>query len=124
MGTLAEERMKVCQNHPEKQEIFKLEALLIEAEYPYFFNFWEDIRGVFGGTEEDPECINWDTYPFWMEIEDPATKKLVEVRFNQDWDPTMLDVEEVVPGGSGASHIGLSAGKAIEVIKNYFEGAK
>ena len=126
MDTLIEARLKVAEKHPERIEIFKLEALLIEAEIPYFFNFWEDIRPVFGGEEADPESINWDTYPFWMEIEDPATKKLIEVCLNKERDPEQatLSVNEIVPGGIGASYIGLSASGAIEVIKKYFEGAK
>ena len=119
MDTLIEARLKVAEKHPEKLEMFKLEALLIEAGIPYFFNFWEDVRPVFGGEEMDPESINWDTYPFWMEIEDQDGKKM-EVCFHRDWEPTMLGVDEIIPGEVGASYRGLSAKEALEVIQRYF----
>ena len=125
MDSLIEARLKVAEKHPEKLEMFKLEAELIKAGYPYVFNFWEDIRPVFGGEEEDPERINWDTYPFWMEIRNggyTADTTMMEVCFSKD-EPEMLVVDEIVPGGTGASYIGVSAEKAIEVIKKYFEGA-
>lgn len=122
MDSLIEARLKVAEKHPEKLEMFKLEAELIKTGLPYFFNFWEDIRPVFGGEEEDPERINWDTYPFWMEIEDPETGKKIEVCFSKD-EPELLVVDEIVPGGRGATYLSLTAENAIEVIKKYFEGA-
>lgn len=125
MDSLIEARLKVAEKHPEKLEMFKLEALLMEAGYPYVFNFWEDIRPVFGGEEEDPERINWDTYPFWMEIRNggyEAGVKMMEVCFSKD-EPELLVVDEIIPGGRGATYLSLTAETAIEVIKKYFEGA-
>lgn len=124
MDSLIEARLKVAEKHPEKLEMFKLEAELIKAGLPYFFNFWEDIRPVFGGEKEDPERINWDTYPFWMEIEDPEKGKTMEVCFNRDWEPTLLNIDEIIPGKRGATYIGTTAEEAIEIIKKYFEEAK
>lgn len=129
MGTLAEERYSVCLNHPEKQEIFKLETLLIEAGYPYYFNFWEDLRPVFGGSEDgDPESIDWNTYEFRIEVaNNPQINKgdkIVVVGFSKDeknllavWKAKHIGDDVLEPEGFW---VNASAEEAMEIINGCF----
>ena len=131
MGTLAEERMKACSNHPEKQEIFKLENLLLEAGFPYFFNFWEDLRPVFGEPEGDTESIDWNTYGFLIEVGRPAGSNvaMISVCFNTEGDPTLLELLDMRPAegkanptaSDGKLLTGLTAEQAMEIIKKFFD---
>lgn len=121
MGTLAEERYSVCLNHPERQEIFKLETLLIEASYPYYFNFWEDLRPVFGGSEDgDPESIDWDTYNFMIEVCVPREDTSM-IRVNLCKEQNLLELLVMTSKGEPAAFVkGLTAAAAMENIKIYF----
>ena len=125
------ERIEVCRNHPKQAEIFWLEQMLIEAGYPYFFNFWEDLRPVFGGEPDgDPESINWDTYGFLIEIGRPAGYGYAEISVCLDRDGSglleLLDMraaadKESPTAEDGERHRGLTAEAAREIIENFFE---
>lgn len=133
MKTLAEERMEVCRNHTEKQELFLLEKMLIETEYPYYFNFWEDLRPVFGEPEGDPESIDWNTYNFLIEVGRPAGYgySQISVCFNTKGDPKLLELLDMRPAegkqnptaDDGTLHCGLTAKEAMEIIENFFKTA-
>ena len=125
------ERMEVCQNHPDKAEIFWLEQMLIKADYPYYFNFWEDLRPVFGGEEDgDPESIDWNTYKFLIEVGRPAGNSHAEISvcFNREGDPKLLELLEIRTQDNHEEateklYFGLSAEAAMEIIENYFKTA-
>lgn len=124
------QRMEVCQNHPDKSEIFWLEQMLIKAGYPYYFNFWEDLRPVFGGEKDgDPESIDWNTYKFLIEIGRPAESVIcpISVCFSRQGDQKLLELLHIgqTAGGEPVEelHFELSAEAAMEIIENFFEAA-
>lgn len=131
MKTLAEERFEVCRNHPEKGSIFYLEKMLLEAGYPYFFNFWEDLRGRFGEPDKDPESIDWNEYNFLIEVGRPAGCGIAEISvcFNTRGDKKLLELldmrgamdKENPTAEDGELHCGLTAEAAMEIIEKYFE---
>ena len=135
MKTLAEERMNVCRNHLERQEIFYLEKMLIEAGYPYFFNFWEDLKPTpFNQDGGDPEKdIDWNTYNFLIEVGRPAGYGLsaISVSFNTKGDNKLLELldmrnamdKENPTAEDGELLCGLKAEEAMEIIEKYFEAA-
>lgn len=133
MKTLAEQRFEVCRNHPEREAIFYLEKMLIEAGYPYCFNFWEDLRGRFGEPDRDPESIDWNQYGFLIEIGRPAACEVAElsVCFNTNGDPKLLellDMRSVIDkagatAADGELQCGLTAEQAMEIIEKYFKTA-
>ena len=127
------ERMEACKNHPEKSEIFWLEQMLIEAGYPYFFNFWEDLRPTSfeqdgGNPEKD---IDWNTYKFLIEVGEPAGHGLsqISVCLNTEGDSKLLELldmrpaegKENVTATDGELHSGITAEEAMEIIKKFFE---
>lgn len=122
MGTLGEERFNVCSNHPDHEQIFYLEKMLIEAGYPYFFNFWE---------KENPESIDWNTYNFLIEVGMPAGRKYadISVRFNQEGIKKLLELLDMRPaeGKEGATesdgelHRELAAEQVMEIIEKFFD---
>lgn len=130
MESLAEKRFEVCRNHPEREAIFYLEKMLIEAGYPYYFNFWEDLRGRFGEPDKDPESIDWDNFNFVIEIGSPVAWGISEISvcFNTKGDPKLLELLDMrVAAGKenpttedGALYCGLSAEAAMEIIEKYF----
>lgn len=122
------ERMEVCQKHPDKTEIFWLEQMLIKAGYPYYFNFWEDLRPVFGGEEDgDPESIDWNTYKFLIEVGRPAESEVspISVCFSRQGDQKLLELLYIgqTAGGEPVEKLdfGLSAEAAMEIIEKFFE---
>lgn len=128
------ERMEVCQSHQEKAEIFWLEQMLIKAGFPYSFNFWEDLKPVFGGDNgADSESIDWDTYKFLIEVGHPAGAGLsqISVCFNTDGDSKLLEILDMRPAegkenptsDDGELYSGLSAEQAMEIIEKFFETA-
>lgn len=133
MKELAEQRFEVCRNHPEKEAIFYLEKMLIEAGYPYYFNFWEDLRGRFGGPDRDPESIDWNEYRFMIEIGAPTTCGVAEISvcFNTKGDPKLLELLDLrsevdnifATAEDGELHCGLTAEAAMEIIEKYFKTA-
>lgn len=130
MKSLGEERFEVCRNHPEREAIFYLEKMLIEAGYPYYFNFWEDLRGRFGEPDKDPESIDWNEYNFLIEIGRPAGCGISEISvcFNTQGDTELLellDMRKVIDKADataedGELHCGLTAEAAMEIIEKYF----
>lgn len=126
METIVEERMYVCRNHPKQQQIFHLEKMLIEAGYPYFFNFWEDLRPVFGEPEKDPEGIDWNSYKFLIEVGRPAGYGLSEISvcFNQEGDRTLLELLDMRPAAGGELYRDLTSEGAMEIIEKFFKDAR
>ena len=130
------ERMEVCQNHPERSEIFWLEQMLIKAGHPYHFNFWEDLRPTpFNHEGGDPESIDWDSYEFMIEITPPAGegRSKINVYFNSQGDPKLLQLFDTHPAAGvkefpsswdTVAFYELSAERAMEIIENIFKGAK
>lgn len=128
------ERMEVCQGHPEKAEMFWLEQMLIDAGYPYFFNFWEDLRAALGGEKDgNPESIDWNSYKFLIEVGQPAGSALADISvcFNTNGDSKLLELLDMRPAAGnqnataedGELHCGLSAEQAVEIIKEFFKSA-
>ena len=135
MEEMLNDRMEACANHPEKQQIFHLEKMLIEAGYPYYFNFWEDLRPVFGGEEPgDPESIDWDKYNFLIEVGQLAGYGYAQISvcFNQEGDRTLLELLDMRPAEGrewatakdGILHRDLTSEGCMEIIENFFESMK
>lgn len=74
MDDMIESRLEVCADHPKQQNIFFLEKMLLEAGFPYYFNFWDDLRPTpYNQEGGDPEKdIDWDNYHFIIELEHGA----------------------------------------------------
>lgn len=128
------ERMEVCQNHPERSEIFWLEQMLIKAGHPYFFNFWEDLKPTpFNQDGGDPEKdIDWDTYNFLIEIGQPVGSGLAQIsvcyRIEGDSKLELLDMRPAAGKENpteidGELHSGLTAEAAMEIIEKFFKTA-
>lgn len=129
---LAEERMAVCDKHPEKQQLFYLEKMLLEAGFPYYFNFWEDLRPTpLNHDGGDPEKdIDWETYDFVIEIERPAGAEfpLIKVCFSEESKDLLdlLDMTKVaelpdVTEADGELFSAITAEQAMEIIEKFFE---
>ena len=120
------ERMEVCQNHPERSEIFWLEQMLIKAGHPYFFNFWEYLKPTpFNQDGGDPEKdIDWDTYDFVIEMERMNGNDLttIDIRFTPNGE--LLQIMEPLPAaGDVKLYSGLTAEAAMEIIEEFFKTA-
>lgn len=126
---LSEQRYAVCLNHPKQQEIFKLEKLLLEGgTRSYYFNFWEDLQPFFGGDSDgDPESIDWETYPFEIDV-DQYTKDgpvpLFSVKLSAGEDPALLDLWNLSPSADKELQKGLKAEQVVEIIENFFKATK
>lgn len=123
--------MEACKNHPERQQIFSLEKMLYEAGYPYFFNFREELRPVFGGDEDgDPESINWDCYRFLIEIGQPVAHGLsqISVCFNQKGNRELLELldmsavkdKRIPTAEDGDLHVDMTAEDCMKIIEEFF----
>lgn len=125
---LSEQRYAVCLNHPKQQEIFKLEKLLMEAGRPHYFNFWEDMQPAFGGEpDEDPESIDWENYPFEIDVDQHTPDgpvPLFSVMLSAGEDPALLDLWNLSPVAEQELQKGLKAEQVIEIIENFFKAAK
>lgn len=130
---MIESRAAVCEGHPKQQNIFFLEKMLLEAGYPYFFNFWEELRPTpFDHDGGDPEKdIDWETYHFCIELEHPAFMPYPLMSIEMDADGLLLitdmrpAAEAEVPASDidrvAVSHPGLNPEQAMEIIKDFFE---
>ncbi len=124
-------RMEACRDHPEKQQIFYLEKMLLEAGYPYFFNFWEDMRSVFGGEDGDPESIDWDSYHFLIEVGQLAGFALAQISvcFNREGNRELLELLYMRAAGDkenpsvedGELHVDMTAEDCMEIIERFFD---
>lgn len=132
MRETAEMKMESCGNHPEKQQIFYLEKMLDEAGYPYFFNFREDLRPIFGGDEDgDPESIDWNSYHFLIEVGQLAGYGLsqISVCFNRDGDRELLELLDMRAAADiknptetdGDLHTDMTAEDCMGIIEKFFE---
>lgn len=76
IGDMIEARFAACANHPKQRPIFELERILLESGYPYYFNFWEELRPTpFNQDGGDPEKdIDWEHYRFIIELDPPGRK--------------------------------------------------
>lgn len=136
MDDIAKARFEVCKNHPKQQEIFKLEQLLIEAGYPYYFNVWEDLRPTpFDQDGGNPETdINWDEYNFLIEVGRPSGYGYSEISvgLSSGMDHTLLELLDMRPAAGkenptledGELHIDLTAEMALGIIEKFFNGAE
>lgn len=130
------ERMEVCQGHPEKAEIFWLEQMLIKADYPYYFNFWEELKPTpFNQDGGNPEKdIDWDTYDFLIEVSKPAGDGFAQiiVCFDTKSDPKLLKIvgtklaagKESQTAADSLIYYELTAEQAMEIIGKFFKEAK
>ena len=123
---------EVLKEHPEKAEIFKLEELLWEEELrpPFFFNFREDMRPVFG-EDEDYSRVDWENYPFLIEIARVFPNKYapLSVCFSRGEKPELLELLDA----TGAKDINdikeeetvlykdQTAEECIEIVRKYWE---
>lgn len=127
MEEMIKARFSACKNHPERQEIFKLESLLIRADYPYYFNVWEELRPTpFNSEPGNPETdINWDEYNFLIQIGAPVGTGLTEISicFNTEGDKTLLELLDLRNANAegGELHRDLNAEQAMELIKEFFK---
>lgn len=130
------ERMEVCQGHPEKAEIFWLEQMLIKAGYPYYFNFWEELKPTpFNQDGGKPEKdIDWNTYKFLIEVDKTTEDGIAQiiVCFNTKGDPKLLEIVETKLAAGKESPTAedslvfyeLSAEQAMEIIEKFFKETK
>jgi hypothetical protein len=128
-------RFEVCRNHPRQQQIFHLEKMLLEAGYPYYFNFWEELRPTpFEQNGRNPETsIDWDTFNFLIEIgrQVGTGYAQISVTFDHDGNGELLEILDMreVEGWSNPSisdgelHAGLTSEQAMEIIEKFFEKA-
>lgn len=132
MEDLIKARFQACKNHPEKEEIFKLESLLLKAGIPYYFNVWDDLRPTpFNAEQEPDEIIDWDKYNFLIELGDRVGRGLsmMSVSFNHQGDSTLLELldmrfaedKEELTAADGILYVDLKSEKALEIIQEFFK---
>ena len=112
--------MCLCEKHPEKEQIFSLVKMLTEAGYPFYFNFYEDLKPTPFGPEGDPETdIDLEQYRFLVEVGEPVQPGLTEVSvcFNQEGDEKLLELLDMRTVKDGALHRDLTAEEAMEIIE-------
>lgn len=124
---MIESRVAVCATHPKQRNIFFLEKMLLEAGYPYFFNFWEELRPTpFDHDGGDPEKdIDWEAYHFCIELERPAFAPYPLMSVEMDADGLLL-ITDMRPAAESkippvVSYRGLSPEQAMEIIKDFFK---
>lgn len=125
--------MRLCDKHPEKEQIFCLVNMISEAGYPFFFNFLEDLRPTpFNQEGGDPEKdIDWDTYNFLIEVGQPVGRNLsqLSICFNHEGDNTLLELLDMrVASGKpdataedGELTTDMTAEEVMEVIEKFFD---
>lgn len=131
MDDMIERRIEVCANHPKQQQIFHLEKMLLEAGFPYYFNFWEELRPTpFNQEGLDPESIDWDNYHFCIEFERGAGMEypLMSVEIDSEGLLFITDMRPAAAQNIPASEIdrvsesynGLTSEQAMEIIEEFF----
>lgn len=133
MQEMMEYRLAVGERHPEKAEIFHLEAKLIEMGVPYYFNIWEDLRPTPFNDALDPETsIDWNTYNFLIEAGRLADNPLAQISVCLDKDVPgkleLLDMQDALkkdPYDDNAMHgllrKGLTAEQAAKRIREMYD---
>lgn len=127
------EHLAVGERHPEKIEIFRLEAGLLEAGFPYFFNLWDDMRPTpFKDEPGDPDSdINWELYEFHIEVGQAAGYALAQISVVFDKDhPGRLELLDMTgaeginaTAEDGTLYKDLSAEDCLRRIVKYFDSA-
>jgi hypothetical protein len=131
MKTMAVDRMEACSDHPEKQQIFYLEKMLIEAGFPYYFNFFEDYNpSIFQEGDPYPVVVDWEHYDFLIEVGRLAGYEFstISVSFDRSGDGTLLELLDMRPAEEkenptredGELYSGLTAEQCMEIIENFF----
>lgn len=124
-------KMDTCKDHPERQQLFYLEKMLDEAGYPYFFNFREDMQLSSACEENALESIDWDTYPFSIEVGQLAGYELVQISicFNHEGDRKLLELLDMRAAGDkenptaedGELYTDMTAEDCMEIIDRFFD---
>ena len=124
-------KKEVWAEYPEKEQIFVLEKMIVEAGIPYHFNFREDLRPTpFGEMSADD--INWDRYNFLIEIGEPVDNGLSEisVTFSTGNNKELLELLDMrsakgkqdIKAEDGELTKDLTAEQCMEIIEKFFEG--
>jgi len=124
---------EVRAEHPETEEIFKLEELLDNAGYPYFFNLREELRPTpFGAlTARD---IDWANFPFRIDVHGKYRQEdfmngfaPMSVTFSSGSDHKLLEVldmhDATVQDNAAYGKLtdDLTAAECFEILKQIFE---
>ena len=123
-------RMAACENHPKQHEIFYLEKMLLEAGYPYFFNFWEDLRPTPFEPEKDPEKdIDWEHYYFNIQINREAMAPVpdLSIEVSENGKLILNDFGDAIKAGltgkdmieARVIHNDITAEQAMEIIEKF-----
>ena len=133
MDDMIESRLEVCAGHPNQQNIFFLEKMLMEAGFPYYFNFWEDLRPTpFNQEDREPENdIDWDNYHFIIELEHGAGMlyPLMSIELDSEGLLVLMDAREAAEAKTAAENLndvavfyeGLTPEQAMEIIEKFFD---
>lgn len=125
--------MKFAEKHQERGQIFCLAEMLEEGNYPFYFNFFDDLRPEpFTHEESDPETdIDWEKYNFLIQIGAMVGDGLSEISvcFNHEGDKTLLElldmrqasIKENPTADDGELICDLLAEQCMEIIEKYFE---
>lgn len=113
--------------HPEREEIFKLEELLINADMPMFFNLRDDLRPTpFGAM--DAKDIDWDNYPFRIDIDGKSEVSIksgyapMSVTFSTGSEGKLLEVLDMrgqTDPKNGKLTTDLTAEQCFEILRQY-----
>lgn len=133
MDDMIESRLEVCAGHPKQQNIFFLEKMLLEAGFPYYFNFWEDLRPTpFNQEDGEPENdIDWDNYHFIIELEYGAGMPypLMSIELDSEGLLVLMDAREAAEAKTAPENLndvavfyeGLTPEQAMEIIEKFFD---
>jgi len=133
MDDMIESRLEVCADHPKQQNIFFLEKMLLEAGFPYYFNFWDDLRPTpYNQEGGDPEKdIDWDNYHFIIELEHGAGMlfPLMSVELDPEGNLILMDAREAAAAMTLPENLndvavfyeGLTPEQAMEIIEKFFD---
>lgn len=117
--------------HPEREQIFILEKLILKTNHPYYFNFRDDLKATpFGEMSADD--INWDRYNFLIEVGEPVGSGLSEisVTFSTGNNKELLELLDMrsakgkqdIKAEDGELTRDLTAEQCMEIIEKFFNG--
>ena len=123
---ISSEYAEVCRNHPEAVEIFKLERLMRDAGFDFYFNVQDESEDIF--DDEYEYMIETQTGELIGECRAPIT-----VFLNRDGEGfnglELLDMRpargtDYPTDDDGELHTELSAEQAMEIIEEFFKTAE